>query len=264
MAFLRRNPVAVFFLLAYLISWGCWLLAATVRQPFAGLLAAMGAFGPAIAGFVCAGIAEGRGGMVKLLRRIVAWHVSWKAYLTAILVPFLLAFLPLVLLSWFGGPAVQVEQLVRLPLLLPVFLVMLVAGGLNEEPGWRGFALPVLRERHGSLAASLLVGIFWGIWHIPLYVMGSPILLASLIGFILLTTIISILFTALANYTRDSVFIVIIFHAAYNTFVPNLSRILNIPSLPRHQMIAVLLVVAMVFAVLWWWRKVPEAASADA
>jgi len=259
-ALLRRHIVAVFFTLTYLISWGCWFGAAALRQPlggFVGLIAATGAFGPTIAGFVCTGIASGREGIAHLLRRIVAWRVSWKAYLAAIFVPFLLAFLPLVLFSYFGGPSIYVENLSRLPMLIPFFLTMLIAGGLNEEPGWRGFALPVLRSRHGSLVASLLIGIFWGTWHVPLYMLGAPILIASLIGFVVLTTIISVLFTALANYTHDNVWIAIVFHAAYNTFIPNLPGLFNVPRFPQHQMIAVLMVVVMVFAVLWWWRREP-------
>lgn len=239
-----------------MISWGCWI-AAILRQPlgdFAGLVA-IGAFGPAIAGVVCTGIVDGRNGIAELVRRIFAWRVSWKAYLFALVVPFLLAFLPLVLFSFFGGPAIQTEKLAFLPALMPVFLAMLVAGGLNEEPGWRGLALPLLRARHGSLIASLIVGIFWGIWHVPLYAMGTPILMASLIGFIILVTLVSILFTALANYTNDSIWIAIVFHAAYNTLIPNLPSLLGVPRTPQHQMIAVLLVVAMVFVVLWRWRR---------
>lgn len=216
---------------------------------------AIGMFGPALAGFVCTGIANGRNGIADLLQRIVAWRVSWKAYLVALGIPFVLAFLPLVLFSLFGGPPLRFENLVRLPVVIPFFLAMLAAGGLNEEPGWRGFALPVLRARHGSLVASLMIGIFWGTWHVPLYVMGAPILMASLIGFIVLVMLVSILFTALANYTRDSVWIAIIFHAAYNTFIPNLPGLLDVPQTPQHQMIAVLLVVALVVLVLRWWRR---------
>jgi membrane protease YdiL (CAAX protease family) len=252
--FLRKHILAFFFLLTYLISWGCWIAAA--RLPFGGfaVLVAIGAFGPAIAGFVCTGIANGREGLADLVRRIFAWRISWMAYLVALVVPFLLAFLPLVLYSFIGGPAVRTENLAFLPALIPLFLGMIIAGGLNEEPGWRGFALPVLRARHGSLVASLVIGILWGVWHIPLYAMGTPILIASLVGFIILVTLVSFLFTALANTTNDSVWIAIVFHAAYNTLIPNLPSLLGVPRTPQHQMIAVLLVVAMVFVVLWRWK----------
>ncbi len=231
---------------------------ATTRQEIIGLggaAALLGLFGPGISGLVCTGLLKGTDGVKELLRRVFAWRVGWRAYLLAILVPFLIAFLPLVLFSFMGGPAPSLENLIRIPFLFPILLATILVGGLSEEPGWRGFALPILRERYGRVTASLLIGIFWGAWHIPLYALGSPIPVASLIGFILLTTIISILFTALADLSHDSVWIAIVFHAAYNTLIPNLPGLLNVPRVPQHQMFAVLLVVAMVFAVLWWWRR---------
>lgn len=258
MFFLRRHIVAVFFALAFLISWGCWIWAALSRQPLSGfvaLIAGIGTFGPAIAGFVCTWAAGGRDGVRQLLGRMVAWRVSWKAYLFAILMPFLLAFLPLFLLAFVRGPTPEYEGLVRLPALLPAFLGAIFLGGLTEEPGWRGFALPILRQRQGRVGASLLIGIFWGVWHIPLFTLGTGIPGASLIGFMILTMIISILFTALADLAQDSVLLAIFFHAAYNTFLPHLPALLKVPNATQHQMIAVLLVVAMVFGVLWWWRR---------
>ena len=261
MVFLRRHIVLVFFGLTYLISWSSWVWAASMRQGLAGpggLATLLGLFGPCLSGFVCAGISKGPEGVKELFRRLAAWCVTWKAYLFAISIPFLLAFLPLILFALMGGPAPRLEYLLRIPELLPIFIATIFVGGLSEEPGWRGFALPLLRARHGSLIASLLIGIFWGIWHVPLYTFGSPILIASLIGFVVLTTITSILFTALANTTHDSVWMAIIFHASYNTFIPNLPGLLNVTRAPQHQMITVLMVVALVFLVLWWWRRSPQ------
>ena len=48
-------------------------------------------------------------------------------------------------------------------------LTFLFRGPLFEEPGWRGFALPRLQERHGPFAGSLFLGLLWGAWHLPLY-----------------------------------------------------------------------------------------------
>jgi membrane protease YdiL (CAAX protease family) len=249
--FLRRHIVAIFFALTYLISWSCWI-------GFGGLIALLGAFGPALAGLICAGVAGGRQGIESLLKRILAWRVSWKAYLFAISVPFLLAFFPLIFFGWMGGGSPRIENLVRVPQLLPMFLGSLFVGGLSEEPGWRGFALPQLRQRYGRVTASLLIGLFWGIWHVPLYTLGTPIPVPSLVGFILVTAIISILFTALADLAQDSVLLAMIFHAAYNTFILRLPGLLDVEPAAQHQMFAVLLVVAMVFIVLWWWRMMPH------
>jgi hypothetical protein len=49
-----------------------------------------------------------------------------------------------------------------------VRLVFVVVNGLGEETGWRGYALPLPRRRHGTLAASLLIVPIWAGWHLPL------------------------------------------------------------------------------------------------
>jgi membrane protease YdiL (CAAX protease family) len=50
-----------------------------------------------------------------------------------------------------------------------VLLLSLVSGPLNEEFGWRGYALDRLLVRFGFLKGSLLLGFFWAIWHLPWY-----------------------------------------------------------------------------------------------
>ena len=57
----------------------------------------------------------------------------------------------------------------RLPAYLATFVMVLVIGGGLEEPGWRGFALPRLQEHHTPVKATLILGVVWGIWHLPLY-----------------------------------------------------------------------------------------------
>jgi membrane protease YdiL (CAAX protease family) len=48
----------------------------------------------------------------------------------------------------------------------------LLSGG-NEEPGWRGYITPVLLNRFNMLLAHIIVGIFWALWHLPLYLLGD-------------------------------------------------------------------------------------------
>jgi len=49
-----------------------------------------------------------------------------------------------------------------------VLLFAVFSGPLGEEPGWRGFALPRLLERYPALTASLILGVVWAAWHLPL------------------------------------------------------------------------------------------------
>ena len=235
MAFLRRHIVAVFFGLTYAISWGMWGWVAAAEGELTGwrgLAALFGAFGPALAGLVCAGLLDGRSGVRALLSRLAAWRVRWTVTLAVFLGPLLLVLLPLGLHSLMGERAPDWGQLRRLPELFPTFLSMLLIGGLTEEPGWRGFALPVLTRRHGPLAASLILGFVWGLWHLPIYTLpalGDPLPVQALARFILTTPLLAILFTALAEHSGQSVWMAMLFHAWVNTVSTRLPGLLGAP-----------------------------------
>ncbi len=53
--------------------------------------------------------------------------------------------------------------------ILLVLLLSLISGPLNEEFGWRGYALDRLLVRFGFLKGSLVLGFIWAIWHLPWY-----------------------------------------------------------------------------------------------
>ena len=110
--------------------------------------------------------------------------------------------------------------------------VLFLGGPVGEELGWRGFALPRLQQHRNALDASILLGLIWGLWHLPLYfVLGtgqsellragtSPVFAIG--GFIGWTIGLSVLFTWLFNQTGGSLIVVILFHASVNlaAFLP--------------------------------------------
>lgn len=53
--------------------------------------------------------------------------------------------------------------------ILPILLISLISGPLNEEFGWRGYSLDKLFARFGFVGATLILGFLWGIWHLPWY-----------------------------------------------------------------------------------------------
>lgn len=54
-------------------------------------------------------------------------------------------------------------------MLFPILLISLISGPLNEELGWRGYALDKLLVRFGVFKASAILGFIWGIWHLAWY-----------------------------------------------------------------------------------------------
>jgi membrane protease YdiL (CAAX protease family) len=103
--------------------------------------------------------------------------------------------------------------------------IMFFMGGGQEEPGWRGFALPRMQPRFGPLGGAVLLGLLWGLWHLPLYAWvpdynnaGSGLvrIATSFLGFLGYTVALSAILAWALNGTRGSVFLVMLVHATAN------------------------------------------------
>ncbi len=200
-SFIKRHPLATFFILTYPLSW--WIV------PFTGgnLLP----FGPLIAALLVSALSGGRAEVAAFLRRCARWRIRPGWYAIAVLLPFGLNAAAAALTILLGAPHPTTAQLARLPevllIVLPLYLVAL--GPLGEEPGWRGFAMPRLQAGRSPLAASLILGVFVAAWHLPLVLYGHQPLHTALFG----TALAQILYTWLANRTNGSVLIVMLAHA---------------------------------------------------
>jgi len=117
---------------------------------------------------------------------------------------------------------------------VPYFLLMLVIGGGQEEFGWRGYALDPLQKRMGVIPASLLIGLGWGLWHWPLWVMpGDGHSTYPFLAFVIMTTSISLVYSWLYNASGKKLMTVIIFHAMSNTAAPLLPFLHMDPGKPE-------------------------------
>lgn len=110
-------------------------------------------------------------------------------------------------------------------LLVVMFLMTALIRGGIEEPGWRGFMLPELQRRFSALGASLIIAVFWDIWHIPLYLNGfyPGGIVGGMIGRTIYIIPFAIVFTWLYNRTGGNLFLLLFFHTMVNvmdTFIP--------------------------------------------
>ena len=84
-----------------------------------------------------------------------------------------------------------------------------------EEIGWRGFALPHLQKRHNALLATLIVGILWGLWHLPLVFLAGPMSEYPFLWFFIIVTN-AFIYTWIYNSTKGSILLVALFHGSLN------------------------------------------------
>jgi membrane protease YdiL (CAAX protease family) len=96
-------------------------------------------------------------------------------------------------------------------------IFFLIYDGLGEEIGWRGFALPQFQESFGSLGGSIVVGVLWALWHLPLFfIPGSYQYGDALIPYIYLLTCWTIVMALFVGKARGSVWPAILLHGSAN------------------------------------------------
>jgi uncharacterized protein len=224
---LRHHPLFFYFLIAYAITWSIGLLfLVLLHLPLHLWLLLPMIAGPTVSAFIMTAVTEGKAGVGRLLRRYVLWRVDLPWYLIVLIgIPALLLLSILVLP---GGMAVVLHQLL-VPIYPVGFILGLFLGGpLFEEPGWRGFALPRLQQHFGPLWGTLVLGVLWGFWHLPLYfVPGFNGAGTDFVGivipfgeFVIGALAMSVLFTWVFNNTRGSLLLAILLHASIDAAAP--------------------------------------------
>jgi membrane protease YdiL (CAAX protease family) len=223
-----QYPLVAYFVIAFVGAWLLWLPLVLARNGFGFLpfdlpsypFVILGTFtGPTLAAFIMTALTEGKAGLHHLLSRYVQWRVGIQWYLLAI---FALPVL-FILATSLTPDAPSIASLHTPADVLSIILTFLVGvlllifiGPLGEEPGWRGFALPRLQKGRGPVVGSLLLGLLWGAWHVPLwFVAGSGHSgLLNFMTFVGGTMLGSIFITWVFNHTKGSLLVMILLHAA--------------------------------------------------
>jgi membrane protease YdiL (CAAX protease family) len=225
--------------------------------------ALLATFGPALAAVITATSIDGRIGLRELWKTVSQWRAPRSVYALVFLGPLAVAALIVVVGYLFHILRFAPENVHPLNFLVLFFLMLVTDGPLGEEIGWRGLLLPALLKRVSPLTASIIVGIVWFLWHIPLRLGAGRDLHA--LGFSINVIATSIITTWIFIKSRQSTFVAILLHAT-----GNFSLFLVIKSfhhsndLSGLQMIfnAIIVPLAVVAGIALWRAPAFEASSA--
>jgi membrane protease YdiL (CAAX protease family) len=213
-----------FFFITFAITWPCFSAVAALSAGaapslagFRGLILYLGIFAPAIVALSLTARAEGSEGVVGLLRRLVKADVGLRWYLLAI--------------GYMAGVKLTVAMLHRVMfgawprfgdepwflILGATFVSVIIGGQTGEEIGWRGYALPRLANRFGYAGASIILGVIWALWHLPLFfVREADTYGQSFFLYTLQVTAISVAIAWLYQRTNGSLLLTMLMHSAIN------------------------------------------------
>lgn len=239
-----------YLLVAFGLAWGILALFIFFPETMTALfgqltgehpLFFLAVYSPAIAAFSIVLYISGPKGLRSFLSRLLLWRCSPAWFV------FLIAGIPLLFfggsvskgdLSSYGFPFLSLQALIGA-------LGMTLFKGPVEEFGWRGFALPILQRKLAPIWAGLVLGVIWGFWHLPAFLLsGTPQSAWSFTPFFLGSVSISVIVTPLFNSSRGSILLPALFHFQ-----------LNNPIWPDAQPYDTVFFVAAAVVVVWLNRR---------
>ncbi|MFZ1676763.1 MAG: CPBP family intramembrane glutamic endopeptidase [Saprospiraceae bacterium] len=214
----NKSPLK-FFLIVYGLSIPLWILETMIDVkglpldiPITDIVAA---FTPLFAACILIYKEEGRWGINKLFIRITDFHKITRKiwYVPIIFLPFLMYFLIYLIIHFMGLP---MANHLNIPIKsIPILFSFFFLGAIGEEIGYMGYAIDTMQARLGALAASILMGLPWAIWHYPSIIQQGHNLTWILWG-TLGTVAVRVLIVWIYNNTGKSLFACILFHTMLN------------------------------------------------
>jgi membrane protease YdiL (CAAX protease family) len=221
----RRYPLAWFFALAFLLDVVLLAVIVVMSYPLLGLFShPLASWIPNISAVIVLRLVlREKDGVRKLVSGWMKWRVGGFWYLVALsplFIDFVSAGVYVLLGNTPPGPEEDMDFLSSLLACVFLFFYELVTAGLGEELGWRGFALPRLQAHYSALKSSIILGVIWGLWHLPGWLVGTIIGasydIRSFWVLMLATVTASILITWVVNNTHGSLLLASFFHTSWN------------------------------------------------
>lgn len=260
-----------FFSLTYAVTWTCFIGTAVVSDRVASgsprlaglvmLVLLLGTFAPSLVALWLTRRTDGRSGMRALLRRMLEWRVGARWYVFAV------GYLAVIKL---GVAVVHRVAVGTWPpfgeeawLAIMAGTVITTMGQAGEEIGWRGYALPRMAAHLGLARASIVLGVLWACWHLPLFFMpGLTQTGQSFPVYLLMVIALSVAIAWLYGHTNGSLLLAMLMHAAINEtakFVPTADTALTNPLALSESLVAWLTLVFLWIGAAYFLVRMPKA-----
>lgn len=249
----RRIPFSYLFpflIITFGIAWGILALYIFLPEQMTGIfgeitgqhpLFFLAVYAPAIAAFIVILYRSGIEGLRRYISRFLLWRCSWVWYM------FLILGIPVIFICGSVLKGNLFTEIYPFSSFLSFIVALLFTAikGPVEEFGWRGLALPLLQRKLAPFWAGLILGIIWGFWHMPAFLLsGTPQGAWSFTPFFIGSIAISIIVTPLFNSSHGSIFLPALFHF-----------LLNNPLWPDAQPYDTYLLLIAAILVVWLNRK---------
>ena len=214
------RALALFLLIAFGLAWGLFALFVAFPDRITAVFGPLSAsnplfvlavYAPAIAALLLVGRYGGVRAYGPFFARLLLWRIPPLWLAVVVLLAPLFAYAG----AMIAGAALAAADAPGAAM-IRALLFMLVLGPV-EELGWRGFALPLLQRVMAPLHAALLLGLIWGLWHLPaFFAEGTPQAGWGFSVFLLGAISVSVIFGALFNATGGSLLWAALFHFQLN------------------------------------------------
>ncbi len=155
----KKHPVKIFFLLSTLLGYWQWIFTGKPNWFIYGML---------LSGLLLTAILDGKKGILDQLKSATRFKSSLTNYLAVLGLLLAANVITLALAYFLYGDKPSLAMIRTEPHLIPVLAFFVLLGGPIAEElfGLRGFALPRLLNRYTPLISSILVGLYFGAWHL--------------------------------------------------------------------------------------------------
>jgi membrane protease YdiL (CAAX protease family) len=225
-----RNLV-IFFLATFIWTWAFYTpIVISSKSPYQMpwmILLILGGAGPSIVGVVMAMLTSEKGKRGEYWRRCFSLKRISGLWWVLIFLIFPLIYIVTILVDRATGAALpgmeQLKGLMANPITWPLAaFISFMSGPWSEEFGWRGYALEPLLKRTGNIRGSIIMGMLWGVWHLPLFFMPATwhgqmgFKLAGFWTFILMSIGLSLIMTWIYQNTNRSILAGMLLHFGSN------------------------------------------------